>query len=88
MNLIAITHYITFAQDPLVDWAGAGRAKEQGDKGIRAGEEEEEGAAAGTAEAAWEPLRKVGDEKGWGGRRGRMMGLMGVLTDFHALPFL
>jgi hypothetical protein len=47
-----------------VDWAGAGRAKEQ--RGLLEAEEQGEeggggaGARAGAETAAWEPLRKVG----------------------------
>ena len=49
-----------------MDWAGAGRAKEQ--RGLlEAAEQEEEGgggagAGAGAEAAAWEPLRKVWKE--------------------------
>jgi hypothetical protein len=40
-------------QDPLVDWAGAARAKEQQEAGAGAGADD------GTEKETWEPLRKV-----------------------------
>jgi hypothetical protein len=68
-----------------VDWAGAGRGKEQGERvtaALQRGGEGQE--AAEGAVAAWEPLRKVGVWVGVGGQRRIPTTVMHVTCDVFA----